>query len=103
MMIHRDRPSDAVQAAKDSPPLRGRPGKAAGGVEHLGRASWPARRRSPSQPPSPADPGHLRLRVRTLTLAFGAEEGGPARIDQPANRRAAMRARQALAAIDPPP
>src|SRR3954468_15569336 len=67
MKIHRDRPSYGVQAAKDSPPLRGRPGKAAGGVEHLGRASWPARRRSPSQPPSPADPGHLRLPIQTLT------------------------------------
>ena len=29
MKIHRDRPSDAVRAAKDSPPLCGRPGKAA--------------------------------------------------------------------------
>jgi hypothetical protein len=57
---HRDRPSDAVRAAKDNPPLRGRPGKAAGGVETLGRAAWPGRRLSPAQPPSPADPDHLR-------------------------------------------
>jgi hypothetical protein len=41
MKIHRDRPSDAVRAAKDSPPLRGRPEKVAGGVEYLGRATGP--------------------------------------------------------------
>ena len=60
MKIHRDRPSDEVRAAKDSPPLCGRPGKAAGGVECLGRATRPALRPSPIQPPSLADPGHLR-------------------------------------------
>jgi hypothetical protein len=41
MKIHRDRSNDAVRAAKDSPPLRGRPA-------------------------SPADPGHLRYWVWTL-------------------------------------
>ena len=41
MKIHRDRSHDDVRAAKDSPPLCGRPGKAAGGVEHLGRATGP--------------------------------------------------------------
>jgi hypothetical protein len=86
MKIHRDRSRDDVRAAKDGPPLRGRPGKwtganiprmlaamlgawrpdHAGGVEHLGRAAWPALRPSPTQPPSPADHGHLRLWVRTL-------------------------------------
>ena len=66
MKIHRDRSSDAVQAAKDSPPLRGRPGKAAGGVECLDRAARPGLRPSPSQPPSPADPDHLQPHVWTL-------------------------------------
>src|SRR5688500_17292465 len=66
MKIHRDRSNDDVRAAKDSPPLRGWPWKAAGGVEHLGRAAWPALRPSPCQPPSTANPDHLRYGVRTL-------------------------------------
>ena len=41
MRIHRDRPSDDVRAAKDSPPLRGWPWKVAGGVEFLERATGP--------------------------------------------------------------
>jgi hypothetical protein len=62
MKIHRDRSNDDVRAAKDSPPLRGRPenetgeniprmfsatpvGRGdlfmAGGVDHLGRAAGP--------------------------------------------------------------
>jgi hypothetical protein len=80
MKIHRDRPSDdgelvriapgnpqpcrghggRLTAAKDSPPLRGWPWKAAGCVEHLGRAARPALRHSPAQPPSTANHGHLR-------------------------------------------
>ena len=59
MAFHRDRRSDEDRAAKASPPLRGRPGKPAGGVERLGRATWPALRPSPIQPASPADPDHL--------------------------------------------
>ena len=42
MQMHRDRSSDAVRAAKASPPLRGRPEKAAGCVDRLGRATSPA-------------------------------------------------------------
>ncbi len=41
MKIHRDRSNDAVRAAKDSPPLCGRPEKAAAGVDRLGRAAGP--------------------------------------------------------------
>ncbi|HEY5721095.1 MAG TPA: hypothetical protein VIT45_02110 [Allosphingosinicella sp.] len=66
MKIHRDRSIDAVRAAKDSPPLCGRSGKAAGVVDPLGRATRPVLRRSPVQPPSPADHGHLQCWVRTL-------------------------------------
>ena len=66
MKIHRDRRSDAVRAAKDSPPLRGRPERPAAGVERLVRAVLPALRPSPSQPASPADHGHLRYWVWTL-------------------------------------
>jgi len=42
MDFHGDRPIDDVRAAKDSPPLCGRPGKAAGGVERLDRTTGPA-------------------------------------------------------------
>jgi len=42
MLMHRDRRGDAVQAAKDAPPLRGRPESAYGGVERLVRATSPA-------------------------------------------------------------
>jgi hypothetical protein len=42
MFINRDRQSDEVRAVKDSPPLRGRPGKAAAGVDRLGRATGPS-------------------------------------------------------------
>jgi hypothetical protein len=75
MRIHRDRSNDEVRAAKDSPPLRGWPGKVAGCVDRLGRASRPALRRSPIQPPSPANHGHLRYGVRTLShdAAAGAQ------------------------------
>src|SRR5688572_26249116 len=63
---HRDRRSDDVRAAKAGPPLRGRPGKAAEGVECLGRAAWPGLRLSPTQPPSLADPGYSQCRRRAL-------------------------------------
>src|SRR5262245_45517364 len=86
MKIHRDRPSDDVQTAKDSPPLRGWPEKwtganiprmfaaypgdrrpvHAGGGETLNRAVMPAFRASPIQPASPANPGHPRPWTRTL-------------------------------------
>ena len=66
MANHRDRSIDDAQAAKAGPPLRGRPEKPAGGVGHLGRATWPALRRPPIQPASPADPGHLQSRVSAL-------------------------------------
>src|SRR5688500_13086230 len=68
MKIHRDRPRDDVRAAKDSPPLRGWPRKVADGGELLGRAAWPALRPSPCQPPSSANPDHLRYRVRALLM-----------------------------------
>lgn len=42
MLMHRDRRSDAVQAAKGAPPLRGRLESAHGGVERLVRATSPA-------------------------------------------------------------
>ena len=68
MWLHRDRSIDDVRAAKAGPPLCGRPGKAAAGVDRLGRAAWPALRLSPTQPPSPADHGHLRWGVWTPML-----------------------------------
>jgi len=42
MDFHSDRSNDDVRAAKDSPPLCGRSGKAAGGVGRLGRTTGPA-------------------------------------------------------------
>src|SRR5882757_857943 len=74
--MHRDRRRDADQAAKDRPPLRGRPERPAGGVECLDRAAWPGLRTSPSQPASPADPGHLRPWVRTLMGGLAIEAKG---------------------------
>ena len=41
MIIHRDRRSDDVRAAKAGPPLCGRPGKGLAGVDRLGRATGP--------------------------------------------------------------
>ncbi len=79
MKNHRDRPSDDARAAKASPPLRGRPDKVAGGVEHLGRAPWPALRRSPAQPPSPADHGHLQPLVDVLLLHLSLRIAAAAR------------------------
>jgi hypothetical protein len=62
MKIHRDRPSDDDRAAKDSPPLRGRPEKVAGGVESLGRATGP--------PFGPLLAGRL---LRTIPATSGIE------------------------------
>ena len=41
MFMHRDRSIDEVRAAKASPPLCGRPDKAAAGVDRLGRVTNP--------------------------------------------------------------
>ena len=40
--MHCDRSNDGVRAAKAGPPLCGRPGKAAAGVDRLGRATGPS-------------------------------------------------------------
>lgn len=42
MLRHRDRRRDAVQAAKDAPPLRGRPESTRGCVKQFVRAPSPA-------------------------------------------------------------
>jgi len=42
MELHSDQSSDHIRAAKDSPPLCGRPGEAAGGIGRLDRTTGPA-------------------------------------------------------------
>ncbi len=62
---------------RTDPPLRGRSGKAAGGVERLGRAAWPARRRSPAQPPSRPIPAIFGAKGGSFTVRTGGDEPRP--------------------------
>ncbi len=100
MLMHRDRSRDAAQATEDSPPLRGRPGKAAGGVEPLGRTSWSALRVSPTQPLSPADHGHLRWWVWTLMAAAFAMLIASCRAEPAANVSQSVPVRTAPSGLD---